>query len=385
MFLLLAGCGPLSSQAEVDSGDTEGEGLTVDGASDGQMLRGAGLIVSVTSDSQDDFDGASWLLPDPMANREMSDAVAHAPVALLDVVGDITGDGIDEWIGTDYEDVWVLSGAAHGTLSRAEATLVLEGFYAATGSPDLDGDAVPDLVSTGFGENGYIFSGASIGALAESDAVATITTPAAFGLLGTASGVGDLNGDGVAELVFGYQFSSDRVLDLRRLDGPIQDTIAADDAQLLEPPAHATFLWGVASGGDLDGDGRDEAVAMETTPSLFESGVVVYGDSLVPSGVVLVDDMALLGPGMSGDVDGDGRSDLVFYTHFDAKADGVWVVHGPVAGTVLIADVGTFYPTESNVWSGAAGDVDEDGVDDLVVGQSVPDGDAVVRITLGPR
>ncbi|MFH1464318.1 MAG: integrin alpha [Pseudomonadota bacterium] len=75
----------------------------------------------------------------------------------------------------------------------------------------------------------------------------------------------------------------------------------------------------------------------------------------------------------AGDADDDGRADLLLGTPMAGGLGGAWFVPGPVTASFCVADIGLLLQGEaSNDRAGTsvagAGDVDGDGIDDLVIG-----------------
>ncbi|KAM3569185.1 hypothetical protein VYU27_008712 [Nannochloropsis oceanica] len=155
---------------------------------------------------------------------------------------------------------------------------------AVRGIGDLDGDGIPDMVVSGDG----FPSGEGFGAvwvlflnidgsvkywrrLDEMDMA--LEAEALFGA--SIANMGDLNGDGLPELLVGapgmHELSGEAYIISLNKDGKIQHfkALTEDDHELDElVNTNDEFGWSVASLGDLDGDGiPDLAVAAETSPS----------------------------------------------------------------------------------------------------------------------
>ncbi|MBL8615571.1 MAG: FG-GAP repeat protein, partial [Deltaproteobacteria bacterium] len=201
------------------------------------------------------------------------------------------------------------------------------------------------------------------------------------------AGMGDLDGDGYGELIFGNLGSPDMVW---LASGPTFTDMA--EAQLIySEPAGGCASHGSASSPDLSGDGRPDVVLGNPCADL----VLVYEGVSLRDGEGLPTPIARLqsglgwregfGGGLHADADltGDGVADLVVGA---PKANGVegvdrapyvLVYPGPVRGTLgpedaalrLTAEVVDPYTEGISQagWGLSAGDADGDGYADLAV------------------
>ena len=231
------------------------------------------------------------------------------------------------------------------------------------------------------------------------------------GLAGTGTGrrvdgAGDLNGDGIADLVldgkyvvFGSRSSWPAHFDLSTLNGH-NGFVIERGTQLT-----GTFVTSVAAHGDFNGDGSDDLLLSNVEPFSTPGGggahyVLLYGHRGNFSASV-----ALPAPGVSqgfhlggsrnneysgwtaqfaGDVDGDGYDDLIFGAPGNdssaRNAGGAYLVfgHAGAAGARVELDGlrahqglrldGVKANDRSGYAVGAAGDLNGDGFDDLFVG-----------------
>ncbi len=267
---------------------------------------------------------------------------------------------------------------------------------------DQDGDGLPELAVGAIGHDDhagavYVISGGARGALTVDDSMRITGTEGSW-LGQTLAGAGDVDGDGLNDLLVGaprderggVQAAGAAYLFL----GPVVGGSSVEDAA-------ATF-WGgawtdvagtsLAGLGDIDGDGLPDLAVGEPGYDFgneeWESDAD-YGRAFVLSGTAasgsLVDRatailqgaewMAQAGSALAraGDIDGDGIDDLlVAAERGDYYSGVVYLVMMPVTGTVWLEDADArFQSTDdlSGLGHALAGaeDVDADGRPDLLL------------------
>jgi hypothetical protein len=298
---------------------------------------------------------------------------------------DVDGDGLDDVaVGApdantplaDSGAVWIfladqLVAGTDRSTATAHASILGDQFSGQLGrcvlnAGDLDGDGGDELLigapnrDGGLTDNGAVLLFASSdllagGALGPADALRAWTGPAANDLAGFSLGRADVDGQGVADLLVGApQLATSvtgRVYALRGEALPASGSLGASAFGVFETSeTRARFGESLAGVPDLDGDGRDElAVGAPLSDEGVNDGGAIYvlpGASLPASparanvassllrlrGVSTADNAGTRL--VAGDLDGDGLSELVVgapYRNLTGVDDGVvYVVQGTV-------------------------------------------------------
>lgn len=268
--------------------------------------------------------------------------------AAVGPLGDLDGDGYDDaWIaapGYTYDSaapparLYVLSGGAEeptSALDGAGAIIEIGGGLNPACGGDVTGDGVPDLVVGGPGPySGYsgfsalvdVFAGPiGTGLLTADDAWSTASVGYGSGPL--VASVGDVDGDGVVETLVGTEQGA-------VLFGQFQPgagTTAYDELGGLE---YWEYLGSAAAAGDVDGDGLADVILGIPMSDYTSTGArVIYGqrepfDGQPARTLFLAASPGSASPGRSvagGDLDGDGLGDLVVGDPYLNDGDSSWV------------------------------------------------------------
>ncbi len=206
-------------------------------------------------------------------------------------------------------------------------------------------------------------------------------TDGPYGYLGYRIETGDLNADGVADLIAGADFTADA--QAYAAFGPMLSDLTTDDADVAfrnELPRFITPDSMVA--GDADGDGYDDVLFSSHTDV---HGYLFHGPVTADAGVSDAD-LELTGAQASmvvqilGDHDGDGAPDIAARSqdYGIVRRGTVYVETGIATGTVDLAADATY---SYNDWQGdevgaaivSLGDATGDGIDDLAIGDPSSD------------
>ena len=313
---------------------------------------------------------------------------------------DVTGDGYGDLLvgalgypARDYGGLGVVfSGPLTGAASLLDADLAVAGpsgsrlgWHLAAPGGDLTGDGVADLLfgaprdATAGTLAGavYLVSGVTTGLLDASDGI--VVTGVAGAEVGNNAGQpGDLDGDGADDLLLG----AGEAASVYALLGPITADRSVEDADVVVTGTGE--LGADLTTGDLDGDGTLDWIVGDPTDSSAAGrisvllGPVASGTAVSTAAASVVgaagDDVGhQFGDLLAVDFSGDGQDDLVVGARYaDGNRGQIGVFHGPLSGTLTLTDSHTFiegpgsYTYLGNEMS--VGDVDGDGLSDLVAG-----------------
>lgn len=303
--------------------------------------------------------------------------------------GDVNGDGVpDLVVGAPSSNsgplpyVRVLSGADGSVIHDFPGDSIGDGFGWNVSAGDVSGDGVPDIMVAAPWDDDNGTDSGTIRVYSGSDGSVLINLYGDYPghLFGNVSEAGDVNGDGVVDILVGIPFDNTNGANA----GAVRVYSGADPTVILHtffgdaPGDELGESDGIDSAGDVNGDGFDDIIAgaARADPNGSQSGYAkVYsgfdGSVLHTFEGTSANDFLGDAVGGAGDVDGDGYDDVIVAAPYDdisGTNSGRVFVYSGLTGTLLHE----FPGNAANNWFGAsvagAGDVNGDGYDDVFVG-----------------
>lgn len=343
---------------------------------------------------------------------------------------DVNGDGIDDLAigarnggeGVLGGQVWVFHGPLtedgtieHGGLGDADATIIGDNFFElgrAIASADVNLDGTADML-IGASQSGagkaLVYFGPVSGVMSMNDADTTIDGVLGFENFGDAVSIGDVSADGVPDLIIGAEkFALGEITAGRTyvFHGPVAPghmTANQADTVINGESLNDGFGFDVAMAGDVDGDGLDDLLV--GAEQLFNDGngkAYLFLSPIAEGALSAANAEAIFDsePGgisnrfgfvsAAGDINGDGMGDIVIGAPDAGFLDGrVYFHEGPIAGTIdplsadLILTGPAGFPIDRLGTSlASAGDLDANGVDDVIVGAPGFEGPGFAQILM---
>ncbi len=364
----------------------------------------------------------------------------------VSAAGDVNGDGLaDVIVGANRTDQFtsdsgrsfVVFGKATGTLvSLFDVAAGIDGFaingeaygdvagLSVSAAGDVNGDGLGDLIVGASGRS-YVVFGKTTGTRVQlTDITAgfggfTINGEAENGLSGrSVSAAVDVNGDGLADLIVGApsagpngSFSGRSYVVFGRAGGEVVQlsdvTVGAGGFAIDGEARNDLSSYSVSGAGDVNGDGLADIIvgAPRADPNGNASGrsYIVFGkatgarvqlsDITGGTGGFAIDgedlfDYAGRSVSGAGDVNGDGLADIILGVRGVIPSGSSYVIFGKAGGSLiqlsnLRAGTGGFAINGEadgdafGVSASAAGDVNGDGLADLIIGAhgADPNGD----------
>lgn len=328
----------------------------------------------------------------------------------VSTAGDVNGDGYSDVIvgAPDYGNTEISEGRAsvyHGSASGLSATpdwtaygnqMSAQFGYSVATAGDVNGDGYSDvIVGAPYFNNGqtgegkiFVYYGSAAGLPAAPDwTTESDQTIAQIGR--SVATAGDVNGDGYSDVIVGSPFFDNGQTDEGRAfvyHGSASGLSAGPAWTAESDQTNAWFGYSVSTAGDVNGDGYSDVIV---GAYLYDHGHVNEGRAFIFHGSTAglsatshwVADInqanAHLGFSVAsaGDVNGDGYGDVIVgardYNNGQTDEGRALVYYGSVAGTSAVpnwdAEADQAFANFGNSVA-TAGDVNNDGYDDVIVG-----------------
>ena len=323
--------------------------------------------------------------------------------------GDVNGDGYSDVIvgarkydngQTDEGAAFVYHGSSSGILTTATTQLEENDPNSRFGisvssAGDVNGDGYSDVVvGAQFYDNGqtdegaaFVYHGSSSGISSTANSHLEVNQSGArLGIF--VKSAGDVNGDGYADVIVGAYFYDNGQTDEGAAfvyHGSSSGLSSTYSTQLECNQDSAYFAEGVASAGDVNGDGFSDVIV---GAKLYDNGQTDEGAAFVYHGSAsglsttastqLETNQAgsnLFSASSAGDVNGDGYSDVIVgannYDNGQTDEGVAFVYHGSASGLSTTASTQLEQNQASaqfGISVASAGDLNSDGYADVIVG-----------------
>jgi hypothetical protein len=295
--------------------------------------------------------------------------------------GDVNGDGFGDVVVGAPSCCGVYPGAAYlffggpSGLSPQPVTLVSpkhESYYgwSVAGAGDVNGDGYADVVVLAPGAAAYLFLGGADGPRAD---------PVAFGSLeNTLASAGDVNGDGFGDVLVGNYWANNGAGQFSLFLGGANGLSASPITVASPTGGDGMFAQSLAGAGDINGDGLADIIV--GAPGVIPVVYLYYGS---PSGVAMTPTAlpsqggptdTLTSPhatefgaavASAGDVNGDGFADVLVGS---PEVIAAYLYFGSANGITSAARPTTLSANGIGGDVSGSGDVNGDGFSDVVLG-----------------
>jgi len=292
--------------------------------------------------------------------------------------GEFTGDGVSDVMLSVYPtgQVGLFAGPLSGTYLFSDATAYISvgDTFSADGGSDLTGDGVKDLLLGNRGGNSYVVSGTGVGNIAAAaSAVASLVPDLGEGTEGHEVEMGEVTGDGGVDALLSSASWFGGFGKVYVMDFPMAGSVPLSMAWAELRGESNDNAGRVVAVGDLNDDGYGDVAVNGSQKAYIVLGPVPAGNmDLVDADATWMNNSPVDVLEVVGDVDGDGKSDLLVgdpEATGGGTGDGLYLVTAAPSG-VLTQAAAHFVGGEEvlGVAGGPAGDVNADGFADILVG-----------------
>jgi hypothetical protein len=191
------------------------------------------------------------------------------------------------------------------------------------------------------------------------------------------AGAGDVDGDGYADVIAGEYRHNSITGRARVYSGTSGSSLMTFDGIA----SGDSFGYSVAGPGDVDGDGTPDVAVGAWLGGGSNSGYVRVFSGLNGAPLYTINGQAynFLGAAHDrvSDIDGDGIGDLLIGANGGTSNGGFVLVASGASGSTIRTLRGTGNTTEFGQVVAHAGDVDGDGIEDMIVGDPLYSGNAI--------
>ena len=311
----------------------------------------------------------------------------------VSTAGDVNGDGysdviIGAYLGASCGKVYVYNGSSSGLSSTANWTAVgqLAADYfgsSVSTAGDVNGEGYSDvivgaIIQGNFNGKVYAYYGSASGLSLTANWTATGEN--ANDQLGcSVSSAGDINGDGYSDVIVGANKYSGNKGKVYVYYGSFTGLPSTPNWTTLGENTNDEFGWAVSTAGDINGDGICDFIIGARGYSGFKGKVYIYSGNL--TGISSIPVWTATGENANdrygsslftaGDVNGDGISDVIIGAYANNGKGKVYVYHGSPSGLTIAPSWTATGENASDQFGysvSSAGDINGDGYNDIIIG-----------------